>query len=110
MTRYVGPVVTHAPTDFHPPGIPVDSLDWAHLVSSVDKDDLMTFLSANADTVGVRLENVRTPAAGSTVTYVALTAAQRDAAVAAGAGVAPSDGKCHAQCFDKANGITWEPA
>lgn len=110
MARYVGPVVTHAPVEFHPPGIPAESLDWARLVSNVDRDDLLSFLSENVATLGVPLENVRTPDKGSTVTYVALTAVQRDAAIAAGAGAAPSDGKCRAQCFDKANGITWEPA
>lgn len=110
MTRYVGPVSTHASTDFHPPGIPEDSLDWCHLVSNVSHLDLLSFLSANADTIGTRLENVRTPANGSTVTYCALTADQRDAAIAAGAGATPSDGKCHAQAFDKVNGSTWEPA
>lgn len=110
MTRYVGPVSTHAPSDFHPPGIPEDSLEWCHLVSNVDYADLLSFLSSNAETLEVRLENIRTPANGSTVTYVALTADQRTAALAAGAGGTPSDGKCYAQAFDKVPGATWEPA
>lgn len=109
MTRYVGPVSTHTSTDFHPPGIPEASLDWCHMVSNVSDEDLKSFLSANAEALGVSLENIRTPANGSTVTYVALTADQRTAALTAGAAAAPSDGKCHAQAFDKANGSTWEP-
>lgn len=109
MTRYVGPIVTHASTDFHPPGIPDDSLDWAHMVSNVSYEDLLTFLSDNADTIGVRLENIRQPSQGSNVTYVALTADQRAAAIDAGAGMTPSDGKCYAQCFDKVPGVSWEP-
>lgn len=110
MTRYVGPVVTHSPAEFHPPGIPVDSLDWAHLVSNVDEADLLSFLSANLGTMGVPPESVRTPTLGSNVTYVALTAAQRTSAIAAGCGIAPSDGKCYAQGFDRTPGVTWEPA
>lgn len=109
MTRYIGPVITHPTTEFHPPGIPEDSQDWCHLVSNVSYDDLLAFLSNNAATIGARLENIRTPAAGANVTYIALTADQRDAAIAAGAGMAPSDGKCYAQCFDKVPDVRWEP-
>jgi hypothetical protein len=109
MTHYIGPVTTHTPTDFHPPGIPEDSLAWCHLVSNKTYDDLLEFLSANAPTIGTRLENIRTPAEGSNVTYIALTADQRVAAIAAGAGATPSDGKCYAQCFDKVTGASWEP-
>ncbi len=110
MTRYAGPVYTHSPTDFHPPGIPEDSLDWCHSVSNVSQADLETFLSDNIATIACPITNVRTPAAGSTVTYVALTADQRTAAITAGAIATPSDGKCYAQCFDKVVGSTWEPA
>ena len=109
MTRYIGPVTTHPTTDFHPPGIPEDSQDWCHLVSNVSYDDLLSFLSDNAGTIGARLENIRTPAEGSNVTYIALTADQRAAAITAGAGATPSDGKCYAQCFDKVTGASWEP-
>lgn len=109
MTRYVGPIVHHTMANFHPPGINPNNDDWCHLVSNIDKADLEAFLTANFATIACPTANIRTPADGSTVTYVALDAGQRAAAIAAGAGATPSDGKCYAQVFDKVVGSTWEP-
>lgn len=69
--------------DTVPPGI-VD-LDWCHLVSTVSQADLESFLTANAGTIACPTTNIRTPLLGAMSTYVGLTAAQHDAAVAAGA-------------------------
>jgi hypothetical protein len=97
-------MVPLAPTDFHPPGIVDD--ECCRLVSNVDEADLVAFVQG----AGFDEANIRTPALGSTVTYMALTSAQRATALAAGAGATPSDGKCYAQVFDKVVGSTWEPA
>jgi len=102
MTRYLGPLVSHQPSDYHPPGIDPGIDEWCHLVSNVDQADLEAYLTDNIATIGC------SPANGANVTYVALTSAQRDAALAVGCGVAPSDGKCYAQAFDRVFGKTWE--
>jgi hypothetical protein len=106
MTLFVGPVTAHAPEDFHPPGITVDS--WCYLVSTVSLANIEDFVTLNAGTIGASTGDIRTPALGSLVTYIALTADQRTAAVTAGASPAPTDGKCRAKAFD-APAASWEP-
>lgn len=107
MTIYIGPVSTHSATDFHPPGVVGD--DWCHMVSDTSLPALQDFLTANLATIGAQIADVRTPSTGSTVTYIALSAAQRAAAISAGAGATPSDGKAYAKAFDVVPGATWEP-
>lgn len=107
MSYYIGPVATYLSTDYHPPGITGD--EFCHCVSSVSHLDLTAFLTANMLTIGASPTNIRTPALGSLVTYIALTAAQRTAAIAAGASATPSDGKCRAQAFDAPALGVWEP-
>lgn len=69
--------------DTVPPGI-VD-LDWCHVVSTVSQAELEAFLTDNFMTIGCPVENVRTPALGSLMTYAGLSDDQRTAAVLAGA-------------------------
>lgn len=107
MTYFIGPVSTHLPADYHPPGITGD--DWCHCVSSVSLLDLTGFLTANTLTIGALSTNIRTPLLGSNVTYIALDATQRAGAITAGASPTPSDGKCYAQAFDQPGPGTWEP-
>lgn len=102
---YIGPVSTHLSTDYHPPGTSGD--DWCHMVSDDSLVAFEAFLLLNILTIGALNTSIRTPLLGSQVTYVALSAAQRGAAITAGASVVPSDGKCYARAFDLPTG-TWE--
>lgn len=106
MSIYIGPVSTHSPSDYHPPGITGD--DWCHMVSDTSLVDLTVFLTTNVLTIGALTSDVRTPLLGSCVTYIALSSAQRSAAITAGASAVPSDEKCYGKAFDRPSG-TWEP-
>lgn len=74
---------TNTGDDTVPPGI--TGLDWCHLVSTVSLLELEAFLTLNLLTLGVLIENVRTPLLGSRCTYIGLDAAACAAAIAAGA-------------------------
>ena len=108
MAIFVGPITTHDPSSFHPPGITGD--DWGYLVSDDSLVDLETFLTLNILTIGVAPTNVRTPALGSNVTYVALMTGARTAAISAGA-TAVSGAAAFAKAFDAppSGRGTWEP-
>jgi hypothetical protein len=80
-------VVTHRSTNDGnntvPPGI--TGLVWARAVSTDSLVELEAWLTLNVLTIGQPPTNIRTPLAGSNITYVGLSDAQRTAAVAAGA-------------------------
>lgn len=106
MPLNVSPVTTHPSESYHPPGVSGD--DWGYLVSSESLLHLTLFLTENPS-VG-NAADIRTPALGSQVTYIAVSSAQRDAALAAGAAPAPSEGKCRRNAFDWSSSVTgWEP-
>lgn len=103
MSIYVSPIRAHGPTEPRPPGI-TGGL-WCYMISSVDLADL----TAMAITAGALEASIRTPAAGASVTYIALLPAQRTAALAAGALPAPTEGLARAQSLD-GPASSWEPA
>lgn len=109
MAIYVDDVTTHGTSntgnDTVPPGI--TGLDWCHIISDTSLLELDTFLTANLLTIGQPATNVRTPLLGSNMTYAGLDAAQRTAAIAAGA---TAQGRLYvlSHSFDAGSG-TWEP-
>lgn len=88
-----------------PPG--VSGLVWARAISTVSLLELTTFLTANVLTIGQSPTNIRTPP-GSHITYVGLSAAQRTAAVAAGA-IEHDWSTVMGAAFDANGQTTYEP-
>lgn len=103
MPLFVSPVRAHGPLEPRPPGI-TGGL-WCYMVSTVD----LAELEAAAVAVGALAENVRTPALGANVTYLALDGVQRAAAITAGALPAPTEGTCRGRSFDRPVSGGWEP-
>lgn len=84
MSIFIDQIRTHDATnngdDTVPPG--VTGLDWCHMISTSDVNELRDFMTNNA--IGA-IANIRTPAAGSICTYVGLMQDDHDAAVRLGA-------------------------
>lgn len=96
MTVIIDQVRTHDGSNTGDETTPtgITGLDWCHLVSGAGLGEppgtgslleLTTFLTTNLLTIGCAPTNVRTPLLGSVSTYAGLTAAQRTAAITAGA-------------------------
>lgn len=110
MAIIIDPVTTHDGSNTGnntvPPGI--TGQDWCHCCSDANGTELTTFITTNVLTIGALATNIRTPTAGSIRTYIGLTSAQRDAAIAAGA---QAFGAKHvvANCFDGDGTNLYEP-
>lgn len=109
MALYVDEVTTHneggGGNDTVPPGI--TGLDWCHLISDASKFELDGFIVDTPD-MAQDLGNVRTPDLGANMTYVGLSADQRDAALAGGA-TAANRRFVLSHSFDQTGAGTFEP-